>query len=126
MTSGSVFILGGGAIVWRSIKHTCIATSIIESEYGVASVASMEAVCLCKLLSALKVILEMDRLFILYFDNMATITNTKDSRDHKWIKHTNRKYHIIRSFERHIETMGCEICHIYLPMASGRLVGFVP
>ncbi|XP_073057008.1 secreted RxLR effector protein 161-like [Primulina eburnea] len=32
-TSGSMFTLGGGAVVWRSIKQSCIADSTMEAEY---------------------------------------------------------------------------------------------
>ena len=39
-TSGSVFTSGGGAIVWRSIKQSCIADSTMEAEY----IAGCEAV----------------------------------------------------------------------------------
>ena len=34
-TSGSVFTLGGGAVVWRSVKQYCIADSTMEVEYVV-------------------------------------------------------------------------------------------
>ena len=43
-TSGNVFTLGGGAIVWRSIKQTCVAGSTMETEYVAASEAAKEAV----------------------------------------------------------------------------------
>ena len=32
-TSGSVFTLNGGAIIWRSIKQGCIVDSTMEAEY---------------------------------------------------------------------------------------------
>ena len=32
-TSGSIFTLGGGAVVWRSIKQSSIADSTMEAEY---------------------------------------------------------------------------------------------
>ena len=43
-TSGSVFTLGGGTIVWRSIKQSCIADSTMDAEYMVTSKASKEVV----------------------------------------------------------------------------------
>ena len=39
-TSGSVFTLSGGAVVWRSIKQSSIADSIMEAEYIAASKAA--------------------------------------------------------------------------------------
>ena len=35
-TSGSVFILNGGAVVWWSIKQSCIDDSTMEAEYVAA------------------------------------------------------------------------------------------
>ena len=35
-TSGSVFTLNGGAIVWRSVKQSCISDSTMEAEYVAA------------------------------------------------------------------------------------------
>ena len=43
LTSGSVFILGGGALVWKSIKQTSISDSAIEAEYVAACEAAKEA-----------------------------------------------------------------------------------
>ena len=39
-TSGYVFIFGGGAISWRSVKQSCIADSTMEAEYIAASEAA--------------------------------------------------------------------------------------
>ncbi|KAA0037612.1 gag/pol protein [Cucumis melo var. makuwa] len=43
-TSGSVFPLNGGAVVWRSIKQSCIADSTMEAEYVAACESAKEAV----------------------------------------------------------------------------------
>jgi hypothetical protein len=43
-TSGSVFTLEGGAMVWKSIKQSCIANSTMEAEYVAACEAAKEAV----------------------------------------------------------------------------------
>ncbi|KAI4308639.1 hypothetical protein L6164_031695 [Bauhinia variegata] len=42
-TSGYVFTLGGGVISWKSTKQTCIAKSIIESEFTALELAGQEA-----------------------------------------------------------------------------------
>ena len=42
--SRSVFTLGGGAIVWRSIKQSCVADSTMEVEYVAACEAAKEVV----------------------------------------------------------------------------------
>ncbi|XP_037494551.1 secreted RxLR effector protein 161-like [Jatropha curcas] len=70
-TSGNAFVLGGGAISWRSIKQTCVADSTMEVEYVAASEAAKEAWGSCKL-------------------------EGKEPRSHKRAKHIERKYHLIR------------------------------
>ncbi|KAL4032876.1 hypothetical protein IC575_005959 [Cucumis melo] len=42
-TSGYVFLLGGGAISWKSAKQTCIARSTMESEIIALELAGQEA-----------------------------------------------------------------------------------
>ena len=108
-TSGSVFTLGGGAVVWRSVKQSCIADSTMEAEYVAASEASKEAVWLRRFLSDLEVVPGMDKAMVLYCDNSAAVANTKDPRHHKRSKHIDRKYHIIRGF---VESGNVTVCKI--------------
>src|SRR5215813_11287774 len=61
-TSGSVFTLGGRAIVWRSIKKSCIVDSTMEAEYVVACEVAKEVIWLHKFLGDLEVVLDMDKL----------------------------------------------------------------
>ncbi|TYK22912.1 gag/pol protein [Cucumis melo var. makuwa] len=58
-TSGSVFTLNGGAVVWRSIKQSCIVDSTMEAEYVAACEAAKEAVWLKKFLTDLEVVPNM-------------------------------------------------------------------
>ena len=60
-TSGSVFTLGGGAIVWRSIKQYSTVDSTVEAEYIAACEAAKEAVWLKKLFTDLEVVPNMDK-----------------------------------------------------------------
>ena len=43
-TSGYVFTLGSGAVIWKSVKQKCIADSTMEAEHVAASEAAKEAV----------------------------------------------------------------------------------
>ena len=95
-TSGSVFTLGSGAIVWRSVKQSCIADSTMEAEYVAACEAAKEAVWLRKFLTDLEVVPDMDKPLTLYCDNSGAVANSKEPRSHKRGKHIERKYHLIR------------------------------
>ena len=95
-TSGSVFTLNGGSVVWRSIKQSCIADSTMEAEYVAACEAAKEAVWLRKFLIDLEVVPDAAQPMTLYCDNSGAVANSKEPRSHKRSKHIERRYHLIR------------------------------
>ena len=95
-TSGSVFTLNGGAVIWRSIKQGCIADSTMEAEYVAACEAAKESVWLRKFLTDLEVVPNMHLPVTLYCDNSGAVANSKERRSHKRGKHIQRKYHLIK------------------------------
>ena len=95
-TSGSIFTLGGGSIVWRSIKQSSIADSNMEAEYIVACEAAKESVWIKKFYIDLEVVPNMEKPLVLYRDNSGAVANSKEPRSHKKGKHIERKFHLIR------------------------------
>ncbi|KAM6577772.1 hypothetical protein CsatB_029609 [Cannabis sativa] len=97
-TSGMVFTLGGGAVVWRSAKQTAISDSTMEAEYIAAAEAAKELVWLRKFFTSIGVVPGMEKPLVLLCDNNGAIANSKEPRSHKRSKHIERKYHIIREY----------------------------
>ena len=95
-TSGSIFTLGGGVVVWRSIKQSSITDSTMEAEYIAAYEAAKESVWLKKFYIDLEVVPNMEKPLVLYCDNSGAVANSKAPRSHKRGKHIERKYHLIR------------------------------
>ncbi|KAA0065452.1 gag/pol protein [Cucumis melo var. makuwa] len=95
-TSGSVFPLNEGTVVWKIIKQLCIADSTMEAEYVAACEAAKEAVCFKKFLIDLEVVPNMHLPITLYCDNSGAVANSREPRNHKRGKHIKRKYHLIR------------------------------
>ena len=95
-TSRSVFILSGGAMVWKSVKQSSIADSTMEAEYIAACEVAKEVVWLKKFITDLKVVPNMDKPIVLYCDNSGAVGNSKEPRCHKRGKHIERKYRLIR------------------------------
>ena len=95
-TSGSVFTLGGGVVVWRSVKQSSIADSTMEAEYIAACEAANKAVWLKKFVTDMEVVRNMDKPIVLYCDNNRAVANSKEPSSHKRGKHIERKYHLIR------------------------------
>ncbi|KAA0032118.1 gag/pol protein [Cucumis melo var. makuwa] len=148
-TSGSVFTLNGGAVVWRSIKQSCIADSTMEAEYVAACETAKEAVW-CDNSGA---VVNMHLPITLYCDNSGAVANSREPRSHKRGKHTECKYHLIRKivhrgnvvvtqisyeqniadhftkvvmakvFESHLQSLGLRCLKT---RTSGRLNGHIP
>ena len=95
-TSGYVFTLGGGAVSWRIIKQKYIADSTTESQYVAACEAAKEAVWLKKFLMELGVVPASLSPIILYCDNSRAVAQSKEPRNHRKVKHIQRKHHLIR------------------------------
>jgi hypothetical protein len=99
-TSGFVFLLGGAAVSWKSVKQQCIADSTTEAEYVAACEAAKEAVWLQKFLIDLDCVPEASKSVVLYCDNSGAVAQSKEPRYHQKAKHIERKFHLIRDFQR--------------------------
>ena len=94
--SGYVFLMCGGAIVWKSSKQETTADSTTEAEYIAASDAAKEAVWIKKFIAELGVVPSIDGPIPLYCDNNGAIAQAKEPRSHQRSKHVLRRYHLIR------------------------------
>ncbi|KAL0350117.1 UNVERIFIED_CONTAM: Retrovirus-related Pol polyprotein from transposon TNT 1-94 [Sesamum radiatum] len=76
-TSGYVFTLGGGAISWKYAKQTCIARSIMESEFIALKLAGQEAEWLRNLVGDIP-LWGSTALVSLHYDSQAAIGIAKN------------------------------------------------
>ena len=90
-----MFTLGGGVVIWRSIKQSCIVDSTMEAEYVVAYEVVKKAIWLCKFLKDLKAIPSAKHTMTLYCDNSGAIANSNEPRSHKRAKHIEKMYHLL-------------------------------
>ena len=87
--------MGGGDIVWRCIKHTCVADSTMEAKYVAASEVAKEAVWLINFLKDMAVVPAIEIPLTIFFDNSGAVKISKEPRSHKKAKHIERKYLLI-------------------------------
>lgn len=93
-TTGFVFKVYGGSVVWGSKKQTGTASSTVEAEFRAASHAVKEAIWLRGLLEEL----HFDVWKIpLYCDNTGCIQNLKNPVNSKYTKHVAVSFHHARS-----------------------------
>ncbi|XP_060967751.1 secreted RxLR effector protein 161-like [Cannabis sativa] len=82
-TSGMVFTLGGGAVVWRSAKQTVISDSTMEAEYIAEAEAAKELVWLRKFFTSIGVVPGMEKPLVLLCDNNGAIVLQQENHAHK-------------------------------------------
>ena len=92
-TSGCCFTLGSTVVLWFSKKQKSVALSSVEVEYMAVSLASCEAIWLCKMLVSL-FDSQLDAIVINY-DNQSCMKLTENPVFHNWSKHIEIRYHFI-------------------------------
>jgi hypothetical protein len=96
-TSGYTFLLGGGAISWKSCKETVLTKSTIEAELTTLDTARAEAEWLHELLMDLPVVEKPIPTISMNCDNQTVITKVNSSRDNmKSTRHVKRRLKSIR------------------------------
>lgn len=93
-TSGSIFLIAGGAVSWRSKKQTCVATSTCEAEYIASCLACKESIWLARLLSDLEN--KAPQQVPIKVDNDGTIDSANNSSVNQRNKHIDLQYHFVR------------------------------
>jgi transposase InsO family protein len=111
-TSGYVFLLGGGAVSWRSRKQPLVAFSTVEAEYIGTSDAAKEAIWIRNLFASLhkkeiksetddpnELATEKGDSIIpqqIFVDNQGAMQLAKDPKFHERTKHISVRYHFVR------------------------------
>jgi hypothetical protein len=91
-TCGYVFTLGGGAVSWRSCKHTILTKLTMEAELTALDTAVAEAEWLCELLSDLSVVEKPIPAILMNCDNQIVITKVNSAKDNaKSTRHVKRR-----------------------------------
>ncbi|KAG7564376.1 Ribonuclease H-like superfamily [Arabidopsis suecica] len=91
-TLGYAYLLGGGAISWKSQKSELIFTSTMEAEYVACYEASIQGTWLRNFVSEFGALSFIDKPLTLYCDNQAAIFFSKHDRISKGSKHMDLKY----------------------------------
>nr|GEV00783.1 hypothetical protein [Tanacetum cinerariifolium] len=108
--TGYVFILNGGAVVWKSSKQSTTAQHATEPKYIAAYEATKEPVWIRKFIDELGVVPSNDYPIKMNCDNSAAIIMAKESRIQKGARHFKIKYHYVREC---IETGKIDIVKVH-------------
>ena len=92
-TSGYIFTLSGGAILWSSKKQSTVTLSSTKAKYIASTHAAKEAIWLRRLFTGLQQPLSFP--IPLHIDNQSAITIAKNPEFHDRTKHIDICYHFL-------------------------------
>ncbi|XP_073290593.1 uncharacterized protein [Primulina huaijiensis] len=95
-TSGYVFSIGGGAVSWRSTKQTCIARSIMESEFIALDKAPEEAEWLRNFLEDIPCWTSPVPAIMIHCDSQSAIARAQNSMYNGKSRHIRRRHNTVR------------------------------
>ena len=121
-TSGYVFMMAGGAISWKSVKQTLIASSTMEAEFIACYEASNQAIWLRNLITGLQVVEGIERPLKINCDNKAAELYSKNNRSSSKSKHIDIKFLVVKervqSFQVSIEHISTD-SNVADPLTKG-------
>ncbi|KAJ1595657.1 hypothetical protein NDA11_006782 [Ustilago hordei] len=93
-TSGSVALVYGNPVAWKSATQKCMSLSTVEAEFIAATEATCEVLFLKQLLRSIGIATDTPTV---YSDNTGCIQVSKDPAQHWKLKHIDTKYHFVRN-----------------------------
>ncbi|CAN6455989.1 unnamed protein product [Victoria cruziana] len=95
-TSGYVFTLAGGAISWKSVKQTLVATFTMAAEYIACYEASNQALWLRNFVAGLRIMTGIERPLRLLCDSSSTVQFSNNNRSLPKSKYIDIKYLVVK------------------------------
>jgi hypothetical protein len=95
-TSGYVFKLTGGVILWSSSKQTIMTSSTMYAEFVACYEAVGQAMWLKKFVPGLKVIDNIEIPLKLYCDNEPVVLYAHNNKKTKAVKHINIMLYVVK------------------------------
>jgi hypothetical protein len=92
-TTGYVFTLAGGAVIWLSKLQSVVAISTTEAEYMAATQACKEAIWIQRLMEELG---HSQQQIVVYCDSQSALHIARNPVFHSRTKHIDVQYHFVR------------------------------
>ncbi|XP_075096199.1 secreted RxLR effector protein 161-like [Nicotiana tabacum] len=124
-TFGYLFQLAEGAISWKSVKQSVIATSTMEAEFAACFEATIHALWLQNFILGLGVVDTITKPLKIYCDNSAAVFFSKNDKYSKGAKHMELKYFTVKE-EVQKQRMSLEHIRTDLMIANPLTKGLQP
>jgi hypothetical protein len=96
-TSGYIFTLAGGAILWKSSKQTVTTSSTMYAEFVAYYEATRQVNWLKKYMPGLKVVDDVHKPLKLYCDNNPVVCYAHNNKSSGAVKHIDIKYYVVKN-----------------------------
>jgi len=93
-TSGYVFMLAGGPIMWKSKKQPSVTLSMTEAKYHMLGITCQEAIWLKQLCQELQMTLNEPT--DVYMDNTGVVALSNNPIFHNWSKYIDIRWHFMQ------------------------------
>ncbi|RVW84956.1 Retrovirus-related Pol polyprotein from transposon TNT 1-94 [Vitis vinifera] len=95
-TSGYIFMLAGGAVSWKSVKQTLVASSTMEAEFIACYEASNHGIWLRNFVTQLRIVDGIEKPLRINCDNKAAELYSKNNRSSSKSKHIDIKFLVVK------------------------------
>ena len=95
-TSGYIYMLAGGAISWKSIKQTLVASSTMATEFVACYEASNQGIWLRNFITGLRILKNVERPLRLYYDNKSAVMYSNNNRSSTKSKYIYIKFLVVK------------------------------
>ena len=95
-TSGYIYLLTGGAISWKSVKQSIVASSTMAAEFVACYVASNHGIWLRNFFTGLSILDGIERPHKLFFDNKSVVLYFNNNRSSTKSKFINIKFIVVK------------------------------
>ena len=95
-TSGYIYLLAGGAISWKSVKQSIVASSTMAAEFVACYEASNHGIWLRKFVTGLRILDGIERPLMLFCDNKSTVLYSNNNRSSTKSKFIDIKFLVVK------------------------------
>ena len=95
-TSGYIYLLVGGAISWKSVKQSIVASSTMAAEFVACYEASNHGIWLRNFVTGLRILNGIERPFKLFCDNKSAVLYSNNNRSSTKSKFIDIKFPFVK------------------------------
>ncbi|KAG8488952.1 hypothetical protein CXB51_016966 [Gossypium anomalum] len=102
-TTGYIYLLAGGAISWKSVKQTLVASSTMAAEFVACYEASNHGILLRNFVTGLRILENVKRPLKLFCDNKSAVLYSNNNRSSSKSKYIDIKFLVVKERVQNVQ-----------------------